>query len=41
MKIAPKTLSTTVTVLVNGDNTFEPDETFSVDLSNAVNAYGR
>ena len=27
-----------VTVLVNGDTTYETDETFTVHLSNAVNA---
>jgi hypothetical protein len=36
--IAAKTLSTTLTVDVNGDITNEPDETFTVDLSNATNA---
>ena len=31
-------LTQTVTVLVNGDTTVEPDETFFVNLANAVNA---
>jgi len=35
--IAPNTLSTTVTVNVNGDTIDEPSEQFFVNLSNAVN----
>ena len=35
---APGTTSQTITVLVNGDTKFEPDETFTVNLSAAVNA---
>ncbi len=31
-------VSETVTIVVNGDTTFEPDETFFVDLSNPTNA---
>ena len=38
VKIAPKTLSATVTVQVNGDTKFEGDETFFVDLTGATNA---
>src|SRR2546421_10811394 len=34
----PGELTRTITVLVNGDQKFEPDETFLVNLSNAVNA---
>jgi hypothetical protein len=33
---APGSTSQTVTVLVNGDTTFEPNETFLVNLSNAI-----
>ena len=32
---APGTTSQTITVLVNGDTKFEPDETFTVNLSAA------
>jgi len=32
------TLTQTITVSVNGDTTYEPDETFNVNLSNATNA---
>ncbi len=35
---APGTTSQSVTVTVNGDTKFEPDETFNVDLSNPTNA---
>ncbi len=35
---APGETSKTITVLVNGDTTFEPDETFNVTLSSPVNA---
>jgi len=34
----PGNLTRTITVLVNGDQKFEPDETFFVNLTNAVNA---
>jgi hypothetical protein len=34
----PGQTSKTITVLVNGDTNFEPDETFTVHLSNASNA---
>ncbi|KAG1467524.1 hypothetical protein G6F57_012974 [Rhizopus arrhizus] len=34
----PGTTTQTITVLVNGDTTVEPDETFQVNLSNPVNA---
>lgn len=36
--IAANALSTTVTVAVKGDATYEPDETFALKLSNAKNA---
>jgi glucose/arabinose dehydrogenase len=36
--IAPGLHSTTVTVIVNGDTTFEPNETFAVNLSSPANA---
>ena len=35
---APGTTSATINVVLNGDSTVEPDETFSVNLSNATNA---
>src|SRR5437899_11269321 len=35
---APGQTSQTVTVTVNGDTKFEPDETFTVNLSGATNA---
>jgi uncharacterized protein (UPF0303 family) len=38
LSIPPKTASATITVTVNGDTRFESDETFTVSLSNAVNA---
>mgnify|MGYP003694256643 CR=1 FL=1 len=38
VKIAANTTSSTVTVQVNGDTKFEADETYSIDLSNPVNA---
>ena len=38
LTFAPEDATRTVTVLVNGDTTFEPDETFTVHLSNPVNA---
>ena len=38
LTFAPTDTSMQVTVLVNGDTTIEPDETFSVHLSNASNA---
>jgi hypothetical protein len=38
LTFAPGQTSQTVSVAVNGDVTFEPDETFSVNLSGAVNA---
>ncbi|TMP96149.1 MAG: HYR domain-containing protein [Verrucomicrobia bacterium] len=34
----PGQTNATITVLVNGDNKFEPDETFAVNLSDPVNA---
>jgi sugar lactone lactonase YvrE len=37
LTIAPGTTSATINVLINGDTTVEPDETFSINLSNAVN----
>jgi len=37
LSFAPGETSKTITVSVNGDSTVEPDETFSVNLSNAVN----
>jgi hypothetical protein len=38
LTFAPGDATRTVTVLVNGDTTFESDETFTVHLSNPVNA---
>ena len=38
MTFAPGETSKTITVLVKGDTLTEPDETFFVNLSNAVNA---
>jgi hypothetical protein len=38
LTFAPGDATKTVTVLVNGDTTFESDETFTVHLSNPVNA---
>jgi ELWxxDGT repeat protein len=38
VSFAPGTTSRAVAVAVNGDTTVEPDETFLLDLSNAVNA---
>src|SRR5262249_5965502 len=38
LSFAPGTTAQTVTVAVNGDIAVEADETFSVNLSNAVNA---
>ena len=38
LTFAPEDATKTVTVLVNGDMTFEPDETFTVHLSNPANA---
>ena len=38
LTFAPGEASKTITVLVNGDTTFEADETFFVDLSNATGA---
>src|SRR5207237_4582499 len=38
LSFAPGETSRTVAVAVNGDTTFEPDEGFTVDLSNAVHA---
>ena len=38
LTFAPGETTKQVTVLVNGDTTFETDEAFSVHLSNAVNA---
>jgi uncharacterized repeat protein (TIGR01451 family) len=38
VSFAPGQTSQTVTVLVNGDTTFEPDETFTVSLSAPTNA---
>ncbi|HSP45244.1 MAG TPA: Calx-beta domain-containing protein, partial [Chthoniobacterales bacterium] len=38
LNFSPGDTSKTVTVLVNGDTTFEPDETFFVNLSSAGNA---
>ncbi|MEA5570119.1 Calx-beta domain-containing protein [Calothrix sp. UHCC 0171] len=35
---APNQISQTITVDVRGDNNFEPDETFFVNLSNPINA---
>ncbi len=37
LSFAPGEISKTVTVLVNGDTTIEPNETFTVNLSGAVN----
>lgn len=38
LEFAPGTISRTLAVAVNGDTAFEPDETFTVNLSNPVNA---
>jgi hypothetical protein len=38
LTFSPGQTSKQITVLVNGDQTFEPDETFTVNLSNPVNA---
>ena len=38
LTFAPGEISKTVTVLVNGDTTIEPNETFTVNLSGATNA---
>lgn len=38
LTFAPSDTTKTITVLVNGDTTFEQDETFTVHLSNASNA---
>ena len=38
LTFAPTDTTQTITVLVNGDTTFEQDETFTVHLSNATNA---
>ncbi|WP_164240912.1 putative Ig domain-containing protein [Stenotrophomonas maltophilia] len=38
LSFPPGTTTQTITVLVNGDTTVEPDETFQVNLSNPVNA---
>jgi CSLREA domain-containing protein len=38
LSFAPGETSKTITVLVNGDTTVEPNETFTVNLSNATNA---
>jgi uncharacterized delta-60 repeat protein len=38
LTFAPGEISKTVTVFVNGDTTIEPNETFTVNLSSAVNA---
>ena len=38
LSIPPKASSAVITVVVNGDTRFESDETFTVNLSNAVNA---
>ncbi len=35
--IAPGTTSATINVVINGETTVEPDETFSISLSNAAN----
>jgi len=35
---APGVLTQTITILVNGDTTFEPDESFFVNLTNPANA---
>jgi uncharacterized delta-60 repeat protein len=37
LTFAPGEISKTVTILVNGDTTIEPNETFTVNLSGAVN----
>jgi uncharacterized delta-60 repeat protein len=37
LTFAPGEISKTITVLVNGDTTIEPNETFTVNLSGAVN----
>ena len=34
----PSDTTKQITVLVNGDTTYEPDETFAVHLANATNA---
>jgi uncharacterized repeat protein (TIGR01451 family) len=38
LTFAPGEISKSISVLVNGDTSFEPDETFSVDLTNPTNA---
>ena len=38
LTFSPGVLTQTITVLVNGDTTFENDETFTVGLSNVQNA---
>ena len=38
LTIPPKTLTGTITVLVNGDTKFEANETYAVNLSSPVNA---
>ena len=38
LSFAPGQTNATITVVVNGDTKFEPDETFVVNLSSAVNA---
>lgn len=38
LTFAPGETSKQVTILVNGDTQYEPDETFTVDLANPVNA---
>src|SRR5205807_936854 len=38
LTFAPTDTTKTITVLVNGDTIYEPDETFTVHLSNAANA---
>ena len=38
LTFAPGTTSQLISVTVNGDTTVEPDETFSINLSNATNA---
>ena len=38
MTFAPGQISRTLTIGIRGENTFEPDESFTVELSDAVHA---